>query len=67
MASVTKAKQFEAEAKKKNKDAYVERKNAAVSSGSEAVPYMENEYTKEHYREKEQQSLDALDALLNEE
>ncbi len=67
VASVTKAKQFEAEAKRKNKDAYVERKNAAVSSGSEPVPYMENEYSKEHYREKEKQSLDALDALLSEE
>ncbi|MBO4927908.1 MAG: DnaD domain protein [Clostridiales bacterium] len=63
VASVTKARQFEAENKKKNADAYQERKNAAPSSAQ--IPYMENDYSKEHLMKKEQESLDALDALLD--
>ncbi|MBR5425490.1 MAG: DnaD domain protein [Clostridiales bacterium] len=67
VASVTKAKQFEAEQKRKNKELYQERKYASSAGTSSDVAYMENEYTKEHLDSKERESLDALDALLKDE
>ncbi|HBZ78464.1 MAG TPA: hypothetical protein DEO39_07155 [Clostridiales bacterium] len=66
VASVTKAKQFEAESKKKNKEAYQERKYAAPSSAYEPS-IMENEYSKDHLEKKEQESLELLDDLLKDE
>ncbi|MBO4747878.1 MAG: DnaD domain protein [Clostridiales bacterium] len=64
VASVTKAKQFEAELKKKNKEAYQERKTVAASGFGNNVAYMENEYTKDHLDKKEQDSMNLLDELL---
>ena len=64
VASVTKAKQFEAELKKKNKEAYQERKTVAASGFGNDVAYMENEYTKDHLDKKEQDSMNLLDELL---
>ncbi len=67
VASVTKAKQFEAEQKKKNKEAYQERKNAAPSGATYDIAYMENKYTKEHLENREKESMDVLDALLKDD
>lgn len=67
IASVTKAKQYEAEQKRKNKEVYQMRKDTRHGSGVEDIPYMENEYSKEHLAQKEQESDDYLDQLLNEE
>lgn len=65
VASVTKAKQYEAELKKKNKEDYQLRKFSRGSSTVEDIPYMENEYSAEHLARKEQESSDYLDELLN--
>ena len=67
VASVTKAKQFEAEQKRKNKEAYQERKYASPAGASPDVTYMENEYTREHLDSRERESMDVLDALLKDE
>ena len=67
VASVTRAKQFEAESKKKNKEAYEERKYANPSAGYSDPGFMENEYSKDHLEKKEQESLDLLDELLKDE
>ena len=57
--TVTKARQYEAECKKKNKASYQERK-AAAPSGPEKTPYMENEYSQEQLDQKEKDDLDDL-------
>lgn len=65
IASVTKAKQFESELKRKNKEDYQMRKGTSGRSQADDIPYMENEYTKEHLDRKEQESNDYLDQLLS--
>ena len=60
--TVTKARQFESEQKKKNKEAYLERKTASSSGVADTTPYMEKEYNREDQEKKEK---DDLDDLLN--
>ena len=67
IASITKAKQFESEQKRKNKEVYQSRKESHMGGGVSEIPYMENEYTEAHLAQKEQESSDYLDQLLAEE
>ena len=67
VASVTKAKQFESEQKKKNKEAYQERKYANPSATNTESAFLENEYSKDHLEKKEQDSMALLDELLKDE
>ncbi|MBO4688891.1 MAG: DnaD domain protein [Clostridiales bacterium] len=60
VTSVTKARVWESENKKKNKEAYQERKTASASGIAEPTPYMEKEYSKEHLDQKEKDDLDDL-------
>ena len=59
-ATLTKARQFESEQKKKNKEAYHERKTVSASGAADPTPYMEKEYSKEHLDQKEKDDLDDL-------
>ena len=66
VASVTRAKQFEAENKKKNKEEYQARKKGPMA-GQMEIPFLENEYSQAHLDQKEQESIENLDRLLGEE
>lgn len=66
VASVTRAKQFEAESRKKNKEEYQARKKGPIA-GQLEIPFLENEYSKAHLDQKEQESIENLDRLLGEE
>ncbi len=66
VASVTRAKQFEAESKKKNKEEYQARKKGTMA-GQMEIPFLENEYSKAHLDQKEQESMANLDKLLGDE
>ncbi|MBR3058969.1 MAG: DnaD domain protein [Clostridiales bacterium] len=66
IASVTKAKQFEAEAKRKNQETYALRHTReAAGSGSE-LPYLQNDYTQEQIDGLESDPLKDMEDLLNE-
>ena len=64
VASVSKAKQFEAEAKKKNKETYLLRHSVAPASAGTELPYMQNDYTKEQIDGLESDPMQDLEDLL---
>jgi DNA replication protein DnaD len=67
VASVSKARQYEAECKKKNKETYQQRHAAGTSSGVLDLPYMQNEYTKEQIDGLESDPMQDLEDLLRNE
>lgn len=67
IASVTKAREFEAESKKKNKEAYRERKTASPDTQKNALPILENEYTQQTISDLESDPLKDLEQLLGTE
>ncbi|MBP5492825.1 MAG: DnaD domain protein [Clostridiales bacterium] len=64
--SVTRAKQFEAESKKKNQEAYQERKRGSRYAATSEVPYMEEEYTQEEMENEESDPMEFLSRLMKE-
>ncbi len=67
VASVSKARQYEADCKKKNKETYQQRHAAGTSSGVLDLPYMQNEYTKEQIDGLESDPMQDLEDLLRNE
>jgi len=65
VASVSKAKQYEAEAKKKNKETYLQRHTVAQTGSGTEIPYLQNEYTKEQIDGLESDPLKDLEDLLS--
>ena len=67
VASVTKARQFEAESRKKNKDAYQARKNAPSVGKTDEIPYLQNEYTQQQIDDLISDPLKDMDELLKDD
>ena len=61
--TVTSAKEFEAECKRKNKESYQERRTPSNSGGSD-LPYMENDYEGDSYSALESDPLKDLEEFL---
>lgn len=67
VASVTRAKQFESEARKKNKDAYQARKNAPTGGMTSEIPYLQKEYTQQQIDDLISDPLKDMDELLKDD